>query len=143
MALVRTGRCLQADCVETPAQPAFQAPASRRTSWFGAIQKAPAAVGEGLRPLAAIGSDRGQLASPANGRTTAFAHDPSVYGLGSARMLLVSRRCGPGYRNGDKAQSRLRLVLAETALACYRRRLLLRQERAHQASADRGSRPGR
>jgi hypothetical protein len=29
--------------------------------------------------------------------------DPSVRGMGSARRLLFSRRCGPGYRNGDKA----------------------------------------
>jgi hypothetical protein len=30
--------------------------------------------------------------------------DPSVCGLGSARLLLSSRRRGPGYRNGDQAQ---------------------------------------
>jgi hypothetical protein len=42
--------------------------------------------------------------------------DPSVCGLGSARLLLSSRRRGPGYRNGDIGIARR---LAAARLSCH------------------------
>ena len=51
--VLRTGRCLRADDVDMLAQPALREPASLR-------------------------SDRGQLASPANGRTTAHHQSPTA-----------------------------------------------------------------
>ena len=94
--VMRTSRCLRVDYVETPVQPGLQEPASPRANCFGAVRQALARSGKISDRLLTIGSDRGQLASPANGRTSAFGH--------------AGRRAPPasGARNATKAVARSR-----------------------------------
>ena len=57
--------------------------------------------------------------APTDGSAAALmlSPDPSVCGLGSARLLSFSRQCRPGYRNGDTAIVRIRPCLRRGALS--------------------------